>query len=72
MSRSPKWLLAVHLMCSNKNGVRAHELHRGLPVTYKTAWFMEHRIRYAMTQSPFREKLGGGEVESDETYFGWR
>jgi transposase-like protein len=66
-----KWLLAIHLMCSNKNGVSAHELHRGLPVSYKTAWFMEHRIRYAMTQSPLREKLSG-EVEADETYFGWR
>src|SRR5437667_7051488 len=67
----PKWLLAIHLMCSNKNGISAHELHRNLSVSYQTAWFMEHRIRYAMTQSPLREKLAGT-VESDETYFGWR
>ncbi len=66
-----KWLLAVHLMTSNKNGVSAHELHRGLGVAYKTAWFMAHRIRYAMTQSPLREHLRG-EVEADETYLGGR
>ena len=64
-----KWLLAVHLMCSGKNGVSAHELHRNLEVTYKTAWFMAHRIRYAMTQSPLREKFTGT-VEADETYIG--
>src|SRR5258707_11082047 len=66
-----KWLLAIHLMCSNKNGISAHELHRNLRVSYQTAWFMEHRVRHAMTQSPLREKLTGT-VESDETYFGWR
>ncbi len=58
-------------MCSNKNGISAHELHRNLRVSYQTAWFMEHRVRHAMTQSPLREKLTGT-VESDETYFGWR
>jgi transposase-like protein len=65
----PKWLLAVHLLCSAKNGVSAHELHRTLGVTYKTAWFMAHRIRYAMTQSPLREKLAGT-VTADETWIG--
>ena len=43
-----KWLLAIHLLCQGKNGVSAHELHRTLGITYKSAWFMTHRIRYAM------------------------
>ena len=66
-----KWLLGIHLMCSNKNGVSAHELHRNLTISYQSAWFMSHRIRYAMTQSPLREKLRGT-VEADETYMGGR
>ena len=40
-----KWLLATHLMISSKKGMSAHQLHRMLGVTYKTAWFMSHRIR---------------------------
>lgn len=43
-----KWLQAVYLMTSNKKGVSAHQMHRALEVTYKTAWFMAHRIREAM------------------------
>ena len=43
-----KWLLATHLMCSSKKGISSHQLHRTLGVTYKTAWFMTHRIREAM------------------------
>ncbi|MGQ0668270.1 MAG: transposase, partial [Actinomycetota bacterium] len=49
-----KWLMAVHLMCASKKGMSAHQLHRMLGVTYKSAWFMAHRIRYAMTQEPLR------------------
>jgi transposase-like protein len=64
-----KWLMAVHLMCASKKGMSAHQLHRMLGVTYKTAWFMCHRIRYAMTQEPLRSKLSGT-VEVDETYVG--
>jgi len=64
-----KWLMAVHLFCASKKGISAHQLHRMLGITYKTAWFMAHRIRYAMTQSPLKEKLGGI-VEADETYVG--
>jgi transposase-like protein len=56
-------------MCAGKNGVSAHELHRQLGVTLKTAWFIAHRVRYAMTQSPLAEKLSGT-VEADETYIG--
>lgn len=62
------WLMAVYLMCSSKKGISAHQLHRTLGVTYKTAWFMAHRIRYAMTQEPL--SLMVGTVEADETYIG--
>lgn len=44
-----KWLSATHLLTSSKKGISAHQLHRMLGVTYKTAWFMVHRIREAMT-----------------------
>ncbi len=66
-----KWLLATYLMASSKKGISAHQIGRTLGVTYKTAWFMCHRIREAMAddgQSPL-----GGEgkvVEADETYVG--
>lgn len=62
------WLMAVYLMCSSKKGISAHQLHRTLGVTYKTAWFMAHRIRYAMTQEPLSLMIGT--VEADETYIG--
>jgi transposase-like protein len=46
-----KWLYAIYRMCSSKKGVSAHQLHHTLGVTYKSAWFMCHRIRYSITQS---------------------
>ena len=64
-----KWLQAIFLMCSSKKGVSAHQLHRTLETTYKTAWFLAHRIREAMRAgelAPFGS--GGGDVEVDETY----
>jgi transposase-like protein len=64
-----KWLLAFFLLCSSKKGMSAHQLHRMLGVTYKSAWFMAHRIRYAMEQPPFARPLVGT-VEADETYVG--
>ena len=66
-----KWLQAVFLMVSSKKGVSAHQLHRVLQVTYKTAWFMEHRLREAM-RSGALEPLGGEgkTVEIDETFVG--
>src|ERR1035441_1205409 len=64
-----KWLLAFHLLCSSKKGMSAHQLHRMLKVTYRSAWFMAHRIRYAMTQEPLSSKLTGV-IEVDETYIG--
>jgi transposase-like protein len=69
-----KWILALQLMVSSKKGMSAHQLHRMLGVTYKTAWFMAHRIREALVDSPFAAKLGGENkvVEIDETYVGGR
>lgn len=66
-----KWVYATHLMCASKKAISAHQMHRMLGVTYKTAWFMAHRIREAM-RIPHKGKLrGGGKiVEADETYFG--
>lgn len=68
-----KWLYATHLFTSSKKGVSAHQIHRSLGVTYKTAWFMMHRIRKASEPMPADvTKLGGGGgiVEADETYIG--
>lgn len=66
-----KWLMAVYLLCSSKKGISSHQLHRTLGVTYKTAWFMTHRIREAMTSNPGGLLGGGGgTVEADETYWG--
>ena len=66
-----KWLLAIHLMCASKKGVSAHQLMRMLDIRqYKSAWFMAHRIRYAMT-GELPEKMNGI-VEADETYIGGR
>jgi transposase-like protein len=64
-----KWLLAFHLLCASKKGISAHQLHRMLKVTYRSAWFMAHRIRYAMSQEPLSSKLTGI-IEIDETYIG--
>ena len=66
-----KWLLAIYLLCASKKGMSAHQLHRMLPVTYKTAWFMAHRIRYMMSQPSFKNKQKlFGVIEADETYVG--
>jgi len=65
-----KWLLAIHLMCSSKKGMSALQIQRNLELgSYRTAWFMCHRIRWAMTQGPMLQKLSGV-VEADETYVG--
>jgi transposase-like protein len=64
-----KWLLAVYMMCSDKNGVAAFELHRTLGVTNKTAWFMLHRIREAMANRGRLWKMHGT-VVADETFVG--
>ncbi len=68
-----KWVLASHLMGASKKGVSAHQLFRMLGFgSYKTAWFMAHRIREAMRPvgDPPPMGGGGGAVEVDETYYG--
>jgi transposase-like protein len=64
-----KWLLAAFLVCSSKKGMSSHQMHRTLGVTYKTAWFMTHRLREAM-----KDEGGifgsGGPIEADATYVG--
>ena len=68
-----KWWLATHLMSSSKKGISAHQIHRMLGVTYKTAWFMCHRIREAMKDMNPDPMGGEGKViEADETYHGKR
>ena len=66
-----KWWLASHLLGSSKKGMSAHQLHRMLGVTYKTAWFMAHRIREAMNEAD-PPPLGGKDkvVEADELFIG--
>ncbi|MES3002816.1 MAG: IS1595 family transposase [Pseudomonadota bacterium] len=68
-----KWLQAVHWMCASKKGISAKQLERMLGVSYKTAWFMSHRIREAMRSEPTWQMGGNGTsgiVEADETYWG--
>jgi transposase-like protein len=69
-----KWMQAFYLMSSSKKGVSAHQLHRTLGITYKSAWFMAHRIRESMRNGGLTSAPPmGGEgqiVEADETYFG--
>lgn len=67
-----KWLLATHLMAASKKGMSAKQMERMLGVTYKTAWFLCHRIREAMDGALGDGPLGGGNkvVEADETFVG--
>jgi transposase-like protein len=69
-----KWLAAFALMCSSKKGVSAHQGHRMLGITYKSAWFMWHRIREAMKRGGIADvpPMGGAgkHIEADETYYG--
>ncbi len=65
------WLMTIHLVCSSKKGMSAHQIHRMLGITYKSAWFMVHRLRYATTQDQFAEQLTGI-IEVDEAYIGGR
>lgn len=68
-----KWLLATHIMAASKKGMSAAQMARMIGVTYKTAWFLCHRIREAMDHADGNGPLGGGPdavVEADETYVG--
>ena len=66
-----KWWMAAHMLNSGKNGVSAHEIHRTIGVTYKTAWFLMHRLREAMSGMSGGPMGGEGQsVQADETYYG--
>src|SRR5580658_3020295 len=66
-----KWFLAVYLMCEGKKGISANQLGRSIRVSYKTAWYLCHRIRKAMTEvAPSKIGGTGKTVEVDETYAG--
>jgi transposase-like protein len=66
------WLQAFFLMSSSKKGMSSHQLHRALGITYKSAWFLSHRIREAMRSGGLLPPMGGAgkTVEADETYIG--
>jgi transposase-like protein len=66
-----KWVYATHLLTASKKGISSHQLMRMLDVSYKTAWFMSHRIREGMRPKELTPMGGGGKiVEADETYIG--
>jgi transposase-like protein len=67
-----KWLAALFMLTASKKGVSAHQIHRSLGISYKSAWFMMHRLREALRQGNFSTPMGSGgkTVEVDETYFG--
>lgn len=65
------WLQAIHLMVSSKKGISSHQLHRVLGITYKSAWFLTHRIRECMRSGELAPMgSNGGTVEVDETFIG--
>lgn len=64
-----KWLAAIWLLAGAKNGISSYEIHRGLGITQKSAWFLLQRIRLAMQTGTFG-KMGGGPIEVDETFIG--
>lgn len=66
-----KWLAALFLLTASKKGVSAHQVHRSLGISYKSSWFMMHRLREAMRTGGLAPIGGSGKVvEADETYFG--
>lgn len=63
-----KWLAALFLMCSSKKGISAHQIYRMLDLgSYRSAWYMCHRIREAMREKGLFEPMTG-DIEADETY----
>ncbi|HEX4999407.1 MAG TPA: transposase [Terriglobia bacterium] len=67
-----KWLLAMWMVVNCKNGVSSYEIARAIGVTQKSAWHMDHRIRFALHMETSEDKMGGegSTVEADETYIG--
>ncbi len=64
-----KWFLACYLMCESEKGTSANQIKRTLGISYKTAWYLSHRVREAMKVEP-TEKLDGT-VEAEETFVGF-
>jgi hypothetical protein len=64
-----KWLCALWLVVNCKNGVSSCEVAKDIGITQKSAWFMDHRIRFALHRGSF-DKMLSGEVEADETFIG--
>lgn len=67
-----KWLQAIYLLCSSKKGISAHQLHRMLGLTYKAAWFMAHRLRYAMSVEPMASKLAARADKLSGVFTDWQ
>src|SRR4029077_19700748 len=73
-----KWLMAMWQIVNCKNGISSYEVHRAIGITQKSAWFLDHRIRFALgmtseSKTPFRRRtsrLLSGHVEADETFIG--
>ena len=65
-----KWLMAIFIICSSKKSISANQLSRMLKITYKAAWFMAHRLRFAVSPEMPLTKLLKGVVEVDETFVG--
>jgi transposase-like protein len=66
-----KWWMAAHMLSSGKNGISVHEIHRNIGVSYKTAWFMMHRLREAMVDlNPTPMGDTGKSVQAEETCYG--
>jgi transposase-like protein len=64
-----KWMMAMWQIVNSKNGISSYEVHRAIGITQKSAWFLDHRIRFALHQGTFENMLSG-EVEADETFIG--
>jgi transposase-like protein len=63
-----KWMMAMWQVVNCKNGISSYEVHRAIGITQKSAWFMDHRIRYALTMGTINKF--SGQIEADETYIG--
>src|ERR1039457_4037882 len=65
-----KWLMPIFIICSSKKSISALQLSRMINITYKAAWFMAHRLRFAVSPEMPLSKLLEGVVEVDETFVG--
>src|SRR5580658_9162425 len=65
-----KWLASMWQVVNSRNGISSCETARAIGITQKSAWFMDHRIRFALHQGSFDTKMFSGEVEADETFIG--